>query len=123
MLMSCGFNPMAQVTPGFVLLIVIGVLFWLAILAAALWRSDLDPVTKFMWVFVIVSLSIVGALLYLLIAPSVAKARHVVPDRQHPSDKDEPAPCVACGAAIPAGSGTCPACGWSYGKAQSSAGA
>ena len=34
-----------------------------------------------------------------------------VPD---PDDQSEDAPCMSCQATIPAGSDTCPNCGWSY---------
>jgi hypothetical protein len=102
-----------------VMLIAVGVLFWLFILGSALGRDDLDPVTRFMWVFVIVMTSVLGAILYLLIAPS----RQIVSasqadDTAGTDDTSEETPCVACGTTIPAGARACPKCGWSYADAK-----
>ena len=107
------FDSLPQMPPWVLLLVVVGGLFWLFVLASALARNDFDPVTKFMWVFVIVAASVFGAVLYLLIAPSAASVRRASGD-----DTSEATTCVACRTAIPAGSSTCPKCGWSYADAK-----
>jgi hypothetical protein len=81
--------------------------FWLIVLGSALSRQDFDPVTKFMWVFVIVATSILGALLYLFIAPN----RPLEEDAAYTGAAST---CAACRATIPAGSSVCPKCGWTY---------
>lgn len=91
-------------------------LFWLVVLASALARPDLDPVTKFMWVFVIVTTSVIGVLLYLFIAPSPGKIR-----RAKLNYENEPTTCVICRSTIPGGSSVCPKCGWTYTKGESAA--
>ena len=45
-------------------------IIWLVVLAVALNRNDMHPSTQFMWVFVLVSMNILGVLLYWMIAPS-----------------------------------------------------
>jgi hypothetical protein len=56
--------------PGALLFIVIIYgLFWLLTLGFALTRVDLDPVTRFMWVFVVVSVPVIGVLFYVLLCP------------------------------------------------------
>lgn len=111
--LNYSFDSLSQMPSWALVLVVIGGLVWLFVLASALSRDDFDPVTKFMWVFVIVAASIVGAVLYLLIAPSVARVRRASGD-----DTGEATTCVACRATIPAGSSTCPKCGWSYANAK-----
>jgi hypothetical protein len=86
-------------------------LFWFFVLASALSRQDLEPVTKLMWVFVIVATPVLGALLYLFIAPRA-------PDAEG-SYMGAASTCAACRATIPAGSSVCPKCGWTYDIAKS----
>jgi len=104
--LNYNFDSLLNMPSWLVTFAVIGGLFWLIVLAFALSRDDLDPVTKFMWIFVIVAASIFGAILYLLIAPFANKASG--------DDTSEDATCASCRATIPAGSNTCPKCGWSY---------
>ena len=103
------FDSLMNMPSSLMVLIVIGGLFWLIVLAFALSRNDFDPVTKFMWVFVIVAASIFGAILYLLIAPCAPCDSKASGD-----DVSEDATCASCRATIPAGSNTCTKCGWSY---------
>jgi len=111
--LNYNFDSLPHMPPWVLSLVVIGALFWFFVLAAALGRDDFDPVTKFMWVFVIIAASIVGAVLYLLIAPSAASVRRAKGD-----DTSEATTCVACRTTIPAGSTKCPKCGWSYADAK-----
>ena len=111
--MNYTFDSLTHLGPWFLALAVIAGLFCFFVLATALSRNDFDPVTKFMWVFVIIAASIVGAVLYLLIAPSAASVRRAKGD-----DTSEATTCVACRTTIPAGSTKCPKCGWSYADAK-----
>jgi heme/copper-type cytochrome/quinol oxidase subunit 2 len=44
-------------------------LFWLLILGLALTHADFDPVTRFMWVVVIIFVPIFGTIFYLVLSP------------------------------------------------------
>ena len=112
--MNYTFDSLTHLGPWFLALAVIAGLFWFFVLATALSRNDFDPVTKFMWVFVIVAASIIGAILYLIIAPNAASVRCAKGD-----DTSEATECAACLAIIPAGATKCPKCGWSYADAKS----
>ncbi len=100
-------------------LLAVAFVIWLFALASLLERNDLDPVTKFMWAFVVVVTFAVGAILYLLIAPKVqpASTEDGSEPRSPADDASEDATCVSCGATIPIGARACPKCGWSYGDA------
>ena len=97
-------------------LLAVAFLIWLFALASVLERSDFDPMTKFTWVFVIVMTWVVGAILYLLIAPKAqpASTEDEGEARSPSDDTSEDSVCAACGATIPAGTSACPKCGWSY---------
>lgn len=45
---------------------------WVVTLVRVLTRKDFDPVTRFMWVFIVVSLNIFGVIIYMVVAPRVA---------------------------------------------------
>ena len=100
--MNYSLDSISNAPLGLILLAVAAGLFWLIVLASALSRNDLDPLTKFMWIFVIVAASIFGALLYLFIAP----------DRRKTSDDvSATTTCAGCHATIPLDSSVCPKCG------------
>lgn len=46
---------------------------WLLLLAFLLARTDLDPITKLMWVVVVIFVPFFGMLLYLALAPPVVR--------------------------------------------------
>ena len=115
MLFNYSIDSVSRLPTGFIGFALIAGVFWLVVLASALSRKDFDPVTKFMWVFVIVTASIFGALLYLCIAPSASQVRRAASDYT-----SEPTTCAACRATIPAGSSVCPKCGWTYDVAKPS---
>lgn len=48
---------------------VIYYLIWLLVLGAALLRHDLEPVTRLMWVIVIIFVPVFGILMYAFLAP------------------------------------------------------
>jgi uncharacterized BrkB/YihY/UPF0761 family membrane protein len=95
-------NSISNAPLGFILLVVVAGLFWLIVLASALSRNDFDPVTKLMWIFVIVAVPVFGALLYLFIAPGRPKTS---------DDVSATTTCAGCHATIPADSSACPKCG------------
>lgn len=90
-----------------ILAIVIWTIAWLVVLASALLRSDLDPVTRLTWVLVIILVPIFGVILYCFIGPK----RPLVP-KQAPAR--EPTTCMSCGGNIPNDQSVCSNCGWSY---------
>ena len=65
------------------LLLIYGLL-WLLTLGLALTRMDLDPVTRFMWVFVIISVPVIGVLFYFVLCST----RPPLPSR--PRDRPNP---------------------------------
>lgn len=73
---------------------------------------DLDPVTKLMWVLVIILVPAAGVFFYWFIAPGEPARRLGRDDvRVQP---DEPIKCVSCKTVIPGDKTACPECGWSY---------
>jgi len=80
---------------------------WLLVLATALSRRDLDPVTRLTWVLVIILVPVFGVLVYWVVAPKA-------PSEVQPAAVLEPTTCVECGMSIPSGATVCPKCGWSY---------
>jgi len=67
-------------------LILLYFLFWLLSLGLALTRMDLDPVTRLMWVLVVILVPFVGMILYFVLSP----ARPTEPRfarRRHESDR------------------------------------
>jgi len=82
---------------------------WLLVLATALARKDLDPVTRLTWVLVIILVPFFGVLLYWLVAPASEVEQEAKKDYT-----TQATVCVQCGTRIPAASAKCPKCGWSY---------
>jgi hypothetical protein len=106
---NCSLDSVSHLSSGLIgVALVVGV-FWLLVLISALSRQDFDPVTRFMWVFVIIATSVLGAVVYLVVAP----ARPQVEARPA-AYLGTPSTCAACHATIPAGSSVCPKCGWTY---------
>lgn len=58
----------------FLLLGVIAFCIWLGVLIRVLTRPEIDPVTRFMWVFLLVSLNILGIILYAFCGPPASQA-------------------------------------------------
>ncbi len=50
--------------------VIIWTIVWLIVLATALTRDDLDPVTRLMWVVVLIFVPFFGVFLYAFVAPS-----------------------------------------------------
>lgn len=89
------------------------VLVWLLVLATALSRKDLDPVTRLMWVLVIILVPIFGVLLYWFVAPHAARKPHQKDLAPPPNDSTiSVMMCPHCETTIPPGSSRCPNCGW-----------
>jgi len=60
---------------------------WIYALVKALTHPEFDPVSRFMWVFVIVMLTFIGALLYLLMVRDPSPVRY---HRRYRGPEDEP---------------------------------
>ena len=88
---------------------VVWLVVWLLALAASLTRKDLDPVTKLMWVLVIIFVPFFGVFLYWSLSSK---------DQANPTNisNSEAVPCLSCRTEIPIGVSACPKCGWSYKK-------
>ncbi|MCD6050484.1 MAG: Phospholipase D-nuclease N-terminal [Verrucomicrobia bacterium] len=82
------------------------------VLAQALKRRDLDPVTKLMWVLVIILVPVFGVVFYGFIAPN--EPVRVLGRDDVRVQPDEPIKCVTCQTTIPGDATVCPKCGWSY---------
>ena len=50
-------------------------ILWLLLLVRAIRNPNFSEIERFMWVFIVVMLNIVGALLYVLMAPGYSSAR------------------------------------------------
>lgn len=98
-------------SPAVVVLGVFWLIVWLMVMAHALRRTDLDPVTKLMWVLVVILVPIAGVFFYWFIAPPFLVAYE---NRPSQPKLDEPIRCVQCRTLIPGDATACPKCGWSY---------
>lgn len=67
---SYNFQSIQSQSGGALFLVVAFLVFWLATLVFALKNKHLNDISRFMWVFVIVMVPILGCVLYLLMAPS-----------------------------------------------------
>lgn len=54
-----------------------GLVFWLVTLVLALRNRQLSDVSRFMWVFVAITVPVLGGLLYLIMAPSNEESGNV----------------------------------------------
>ncbi len=99
-------------SPALLVLGILWLLVWLWTMWQALARTDLDPVTKLMWVLVVILVPIAGVFFYCFLAPDAPRRAlgrddvRVLPD--------EPIKCVKCQTVIPGDATVCPKCGWSY---------
>ncbi len=93
-------------------LAIVWLLVWMMVLAHALRRTDLDPVTKLMWVLVVILVPVVGVFFYWFIAPN--EPVRVLGRDDVWVQPDEPIKCVMCQTMIPGDQTACPKCGWSY---------
>ncbi|HEX7619537.1 MAG TPA: PLDc N-terminal domain-containing protein, partial [Verrucomicrobiae bacterium] len=91
----------------------------LVVLAGALSRKDLEPVTKLTWIVVIILVPVFGVFFYWFIAPAPpwsTRGSGTVAgnDYQDENYQNQPTECIKCKTTIPAGATVCPKCGWSY---------
>ena len=95
----------------------------LVVLASALSRKDLDPVTKLTWILVIILVPVFGVFFYWFIAPAPPWSTRgfgteapydYKDDYQDEKYQNQPSQCIMCKTTIPAGGTACPKCGWSY---------
>jgi len=96
----------------FTVLTIVWIAMLLLTLAHLLRRTDLDPVTKLMWVLVVIMVPIAGVLFYWFIAPN--EPCRVLGRDDVRLQPDEPIKCVTCQTVIPGDATVCPKCGWSY---------
>lgn len=85
---------------------------WLWTLWRALARHDLDPVTKLMWVLVVILVPIARVFLCWFIAPN--EPHRVLGRDDVRVQPDEPIKCFKCQTVIPGDATVCPKCGWSF---------
>jgi ribosomal protein L40E len=108
-----------------IFLTILWIIVWLVVLADALSRKDLDPVTKLTWILVIILVPVFGVVFYSLIAPappwrlqnpSSSRVAGTVSEKDYQDEKyrNQPTECIMCKTTIPAGATVCPKCGWSY---------
>jgi hypothetical protein len=89
----------------------------LVVLAGALSRKDIDPVTRLTWVLVIILVPVFGVVLYggIAVAPNMRAPKGAsLKDYQDENYSNQPTVCITCKTTIPAGATACPKCGWSY---------
>jgi ribosomal protein L40E len=102
-----------------IFLTILWIIVELVVLAGALSRKDLEPVTKLTWIVVIILVPVFGVFFYWFIAPAPPWSTRGLGTEAGYDYKDEkyrnqPTECIKCKTTIPAGATTCPKCGWSY---------
>ena len=102
-----------------IFLTVLWIIIQLVVLAGALSRKDLEPVTKLTWILVIILVPVFGVFFYWFMAPrppwsTRGLGTEAPSDYQDEKYRNQPAECIMCKTTIPAGAATCPKCGWSY---------
>jgi ribosomal protein L40E len=108
-----------------IFLTILWIIVWLVVLASALSRKDVEPVTKLTWILVIILVPVFGVVLYWVVAPApplalqdpsspCASGTVSGKDYQDENYRNQPTVCIMCKTTIPAGATACLKCGWSY---------